>query len=224
MKPGFFGAGIRRLQTSFLIAGLLACLSAWFLILGRPGWDKSAVLILLPVLIVFWWIVIRTVRKNNQHFLLKDDRQGFMSGLRLDEKTAVMDGSNIYHFGHAHGLDAQPLGEVAYMLRSQGYRIVCFFDANIFYTLAEHGAFGSDKRHSVAILESIFGLTEDEIYVVSSGIQADKYILECLKYMPISFAVTNDRFRDYERQYPTVMVDNRWRKGVKVSGGEIKLR
>ena len=75
----------------------------------------------------------------------------------------------------------------------------------------------------MAMLEDIFGLKEDEIYVVPSGVQADKYILECLKYMPISFAVTNDRFREYANQYPTVMKDNLWRKGVMISGGQIKL-
>ncbi len=73
------------------------------------------------------------------------------------------------------------------------------------------------------MLEDIFGLKEDEIYVVPSGVQADKYILECLKCLPISFAVTNDKFRDYAHQYPTVMKDNLWRKGVVISGGEIKL-
>lgn len=146
-----------------------------------------------------------------------------MHGLRLDEKTAVLDGSNIYHLGHDNGLDAQPLGEIAHDLRAQGYRIVCFFDANIFYTLGEHGAFRSGKRHSLVMLERIFGLKENEIYIVPSGVQADKYILECLKNMPICFAVTNDRFRDYANQYPTVMKDNLWRKGVVISGDKIRL-
>ena len=135
----------------------------------------------------------------------------------------MIDGSNIYHLGHDHRLDAQPLGEIADLLRSQGYRVVCFFDANIFHTLCEHGAFPRDKRHSLELLSSIFGLEDDEIYVVPSGVQADKYILECLKNMPISFVVTNDKYRDYASKYPTVMKDNLWRKGVAISGGEVTL-
>lgn len=225
-KPGLnTGAWFWHALLMLLNFGLLACISAlslwWFL--RRPDLDNVPVLILLTALIIFWWFVNRRVRGNKQHFLLVNDRQGFMHGLRLDEKTAVFDGSNIYHLGHDNGLDAQPLGEIANLLRSQGYRIVCFFDANIFHTLGEHGAFRRDKRHSMAVLERIFGLKEDEIYVVPSGVQADKYILECLKYLPISFAVTNDKYRDYDSQYPTVMKDNLWRKGVVISGNEIKL-
>jgi hypothetical protein len=63
----------------------------------------------------------------------------------------------------------------------------------------------------------------DEIYVVPSGVQADKYILDCLKHLPISFTVSNDQFRDYTKKYPTVMKGNQWRKGIKISKNEIKL-
>lgn len=219
------GAWLWHPLLRLLYSGLLACISAltlwWFL--ERPDVDMVPALILLSALIIFWRFVNRIFRGNKQHFLLANDRQGFMQGLRLDEKTAVFDGSNIYHLGHENRLDAQPLGEMAHLLRSQGYRIICFFDANIFHTIGEHGAFQSDKRHSPAMLEPIFGLKEDEIYVVPSGVQADKYILECLKYMPISFAVTNDKYRDYASQYPTVMKDKLWRKGVVVSGNEVRL-
>jgi hypothetical protein len=156
------------------------------------------------------------------HSLLLNDRQGFMKHMRLDAKTAIFDGSNVYHFGNEHGLDAQPLGMLAHRLREEGYRIVCFFDANIFYTLQEHGAFTKDTRHSVDTLNDIFGLAADEIYVVPSGIQADRYILNALKYLPISFAVTNDRFRDFAKQYPEVM-KGQWRKGVVISKGELRL-
>jgi hypothetical protein len=225
-KPGLnIGARIQHTLLKLLNFALLACISAltlwWFL--WPLDVDSAQVLILLAVLVSIWWLVKRGVHANKQHFLLINDRQGFMHRLRLDEKTAVFDGSNIYHLGRENGLDAQPLGEIVDLLRSQGYRIVCFFDANIFHTLGEHGAFRKGTRHSLAMLEGIFGLKKDEIYVVPSGVQADRYILECLKHMPISFAVTNDRFRDYENQYPTVMKDNLWRKGVVVSGNEIKL-
>ncbi|OUS36934.1 hypothetical protein A9Q94_07605 [Rhodobacterales bacterium 56_14_T64] len=141
----------------------------------------------------------------------------------MDAKTAIFDGSNIYHFGRNNGLDAQPLGLIAHQLRVEGYRIVCFFDANIFYTLNEHGAFPRDQQHLVMMLEDIFGLRTDEIYVVPSGVQADKYVLDSLKHLPISFAVTNDQFRDYAKKYPTVMKGNQWRKGVVISKNEIKL-
>jgi hypothetical protein len=64
----------------------------------------------------------------------------------------------------------------------------------------------------------------NEIYIVPGGVQADQYILDCLKYLPYSFAVTNDRFRDYASKYPSVMKDNQWRKGVEISNNEIILQ
>ncbi|MEP6065248.1 MAG: hypothetical protein ABJ246_05385 [Paracoccaceae bacterium] len=207
----------------------LSAIALW-MFLGSPDIDRDSVFLLtVPilfawvVLLIYWWFFVGRNPENNQHFLLINDRQRFMHNLQLKAKTAVFDGSNIYHLGHENGLDAQPLGETVHLLRLQGYRIVCFFDANIFFTLGEHRAYGKGQRHSPSMLMETFGLKADEIYVVPSGIQADEYILECLKHLPISFAVTNDKYRDYAKQYATVMKDNQWRKGVAISNGEIRL-
>jgi len=214
----------------YLLTAVFA-LPLWW-ILMRPDIDRNIMLALLTGLIVLSLFVRRRLgatrlrqkdTRSKMHSLLVNDRQGFMRDLQLDAKTAIFDGSNIYHFGHSNGLDAQPLGEIANQLRDEGYRIVCFFDANIFYTLNEHGAFPSDQHHSLAKLEDIFGLSADEIYVVPSGVQADKYVLDSLNHLPISFAVTNDQFRDYAKRYPSVMKGNQWRKGVVISNNEIKL-
>jgi hypothetical protein len=225
-KSGFdLGTWLRNILKTVLSFSLLTATFAlplwWFLM--RPDMDRNVMLVLFAALIAAWFFVYRWLHATKPHYLLANDRQGFMRDLRLDAKTAIFDGNNIYHFGHDNGLDAQPLGEIANQLRTQGYRVVCFFDANIFYTLIEHGAFSSDQHHSLALLEDIFGLKTDEIYVVPSRVQADEYILEALKHLPISFAVTNDQFRDYAKKYPTVMKDNLWRKGVVISRNEIKL-
>ncbi len=234
-KPTFnFGTWLRNTLYTVLNFFLLTVISAlllwWFFMLPDMGWN--IILIILIVLIVVWLFVNRGLRATKSHkketqpkihSLLANDRQGFMRDLRLDAKTVILDGSNIYHFGHDNELDAQPLGMIAHQLRIEGYRIVCFFDANIFYTLKEHGAFPGDQQHSMAMLEDIFGLKADEIYVVPSGVQADIYVLNSLKYLPISFAVTNDQFRDYAKKYPTVMKGNQWRKGVVISKNEIKI-
>jgi uncharacterized membrane protein len=160
---------------------------------------------------------------HHTHFLIRNDRHSFMQDLHLDAKTAILDGSNIYHFGRANELDAQVLGMVVDQLRREGFRIVCFFDANIFYTLSDHGAFPSDQRHSVSMLDDIFGLKRKEIYVMPSRIQADKYILETMIHLKNSFAVSNDQFRDYAKHYATIMKGNQWRKSVMISKNEIKL-
>lgn len=192
--------------------------------------DTILMLEILLALGVVWAVVLgwgssarRKVDLRRTHFLLEHDKQGFMRHLRVDAKTAVLDGSNVYHFGHANDLDAQPLGLIAEQLRREGYRVVCFFDANIFYTLQEHGAFTKTERHELALLMDIFGLSAHEIYVVPSGVQADRFILNTLRHMPISFAVTNDQFRDYAKEYSEVMKGDQWRKGILISKNEIKM-
>ena len=205
-----------------LLLTSITALLLWWIFL-RPDIDPTVMLIGLPALIATWLLVYYRFGGREPHALLAHDRLGFMHDLRLDAKTAIFDGSNIYHLGHAHGFDARPLGELVAQLRLEGYRIVCFFDANIFYTLSEHGAFPSHQTHCVALLEDIFGLERNEIYVVPSGVQADKYVLESLRHLPISFAVSNDQYRDYAKDYASVMKDKYWRKGVVISHNEIKL-
>ncbi|RLJ98971.1 NYN domain-containing protein [Ruegeria conchae] len=216
---------VSRILKKLIGFGLLVCTFALALglLLEWSDIKIDPVLILLCAFVFVWLTAGRKSNVGKQHFLLANDRLGFMRSLRLDEKTVVIDGSNIYHFGHDNGLDAQPLSEIVRQLRSQGYRVICFFDANIYHTLSEHGAIPRRERHSLVLLQQIFGLDVSEIYVVPSGVQADVFILECLKYLPISFAVTNDKYRDYASEYPTVMSENLWRKSVAISDGKIKL-
>ena len=162
--------------------------------------------------------------RSRQHLLIRFDRHGFMSGLKLSKKTAVFDGSNIYHFGLDNKIGPVPLGALVSALRSEGYRIVCFFDANIYHTLHENRAFQKDSQgFSIRILQNIFELKPDEIYIVPTGYQADGFVIESLAHLPISFAVTNDRFRDYEKAYEFLAADNQWRKGVEIQGRQLNL-
>jgi hypothetical protein len=202
-----------------------------WLLKTKPEMSLGIVFALL-VLLVTWLVVWRRLHFasplhsasiSKGHTLLANDRNGFMSHLRLDAKTAIIDGSNIYHFGHDNDVGTDIIRLLAKQLRSDGYRVVCFFDANIFYTLASHNVLPIDKNHSLQLLEEMTGLERSEIYVVPSGVQADKYILDSLKHLPKSFAVTNDHFRDHAKQYPTVMKGDQWRKGVVIKGNEIRL-
>ncbi len=234
-KTGFnFGVWLRNtlyIVFNFSLLTAISVLSMWWFFM-RPDMNGNILMALLAVLITMWLFVYRKLQATKHckkatakklHSLLANDRQGFMRDLRLDTKTAIFDGSNIYYFGHDNKLDAQPLGAIVHQLRAEGYRIVCFFDASIFFRLIEHGAFLRNEQHSLALLEDIFGLRTDEIYVVPSGVQADKYVLDSLKHLPISFVVSNDKYRDYAKKYPTVMKGNQWRKGVIISKNEIKL-
>jgi hypothetical protein len=127
------------LVMSFTLLIAVCALSLWWFLM-RPDVDKYIMLALIGALIVLWAFVysglqaLKPRKKTTllqSHSLLINDHHGFMRDLRLDAKTAIFDGSNIYHFGHDNGLDAQPLGMIAHQLRTEGYRIVCFFDANI---------------------------------------------------------------------------------------------
>ncbi|WGI22955.1 hypothetical protein [Amylibacter sp. IMCC11727] len=196
----------------------------------QPVMDLWILLGAVVVWVGLAWLLFRpkTAQRSraaavDRHFLLAGDRQGVMVDLSLRERTAVIDGSNIYHFGHQNQLDAQVLGMIADQLRAQKFRIVCFFDASIFYTLSEHGAFLDREPHSWDLLCDIFGLNQHEIYVVPSGVQADKFILSCLRHLPKAVAVTNDQFRDYTKTYSDVMKGDEWRKGIFISKNEIKM-
>jgi len=88
----------------------------------------------------------------------------------------------------------------------------------------EYKTLPEGPAHTTYALGQVFGLEYSEIYVVPSGVQADRYVLSTLKHMPTSFAVTNDRFRDYGKVYADVMATNDWRKGVEVTGNELRLQ
>lgn len=210
---------------------------------GSPAEYALGFLISAIIGFLFWWashnlvwgiavmtfcalvfvITIFTNGKRTEHFLIHADQQGFMKALKLAGKTAIFDGSNIYHFGLDHGAGARPLKTLVQKLRADGYRIVCFFDANIYFTLRENGEFLRGEPFWIRILQTIFDLKATEIYVVPSGIQADGFIVETLSHLPKSFAVTNDRFRDYAAEYDFLAENNEWRKGVRIESGKLLL-
>jgi len=216
---------------SILLLTVLTTIPIWWIIQAPK--PNSTTTIALAVFVSIFWLLITYQRKKTrsigpgrrrlQHSLLAHDRQGFMAGLKLAQKTVIIDGSNLYHFGLNEELGTRALALIAQQLRIEGYRVVCFFDANIHYTLIKNGAASADQRHSLTTLSECFALGLDEIYVVPAGIQADKFILDSLKHLPISFTVTNDRFRDYAKAYPTVMTGDQWRKGVVVTNNEIRI-
>ncbi|MBV1865717.1 MAG: hypothetical protein KUG74_14950 [Rhodobacteraceae bacterium] len=194
--------------------GLLVGMATHMPIVGAGVAILSAVMLL----------ALNRRKTRSDNLLLNFDRQGFMKHLRLADKTALFDGNNIYHFGIKNGIGTTALWALVNTLRSEGYRIVCFFDANIYFTLRENSELKDPReRFSVLVLKEIFDLKPDEIYVVPSGHQADAFIVETLSVLPISFVVTNDRFRDYEGAHGFLAKDTQWRKGVEIKQGELRL-
>lgn len=231
VEPDSWAAHVGYVFTNVCVLTVLTVLPIlWIANQSLGGWLGPTFL----GMIAFWafiaWVgpraktrPVKRAKSIKEHFLLAGDTRGFMGTLELDAKTVLFDGSNLYHFGLAHGLGAQPVSLLAKQLRSEGYRIVCFFDANIFYTLIENGDYPAVREHNLNGLLAVFGISAGEIYIVPSGDQADKYILSSLKHLPKSFAVTNDQFRDYAKTYGDQMKGSLWRKGVSVKGNELKL-
>lgn len=196
-------------------------------IIGVLSWWASQSLVLGIIALVIcalFFVAFLFAKGKEEHFLFCADRNRFMKSLKLADKTAIFDGSNIYHFGLKHGVGVAALKTLIQNLRADGYRIICFFDANIFFTLRKNNEFQeSSERFLAIILRSLFGLNANEIYVVPSGIQADRFIVESLSHLPISFAVTNDRYRDFETEYDFLNKDKSWRKGVRIEQGKLLL-
>lgn len=203
--------------SQFLLSAIIGLLF-WWIFESLPFGIGAALLCLL------YFVALSFKRNRANHFLIYADQQNFMKTLKLADKTVIFDGSNIYHFGLENGVGRKALGILIQTLRSDGFRVICFFDANIYFTLRKNGAFqDTSKRFSIAILQDAFGLRETEIYVVPRGIQADRFIVESLSHLPVSFAVTNDRFRDYEAEYDFMVKDKQWRKGITIKEGTLLL-
>ena len=224
-KPKYLGDKF-DLQTTRPLPKLIAIFALSLgvgFVLGAVLNNPGAGLLAAAACIAFLMLIIINQGKPS-HFLVKYDQQSFIANLKLSQKTAIFDGSNIYHFVLANKLGALPLGALVSALRSEGYRIVCFFDANIYHTLRKNGAFPKSRaRFSIRILSYVFDLKPNEIYVVPKGIQADKFILESQSHLPISFIVTNDKFRDYKNSYEFLGKDTKWRNEVRIQKQELQL-
>lgn len=208
---------LSELFIAFLVPAIFGLVSWWVLQSIVSGISAFAIC-------AIFLIAVLSTKERKEHFLIHADWNGFMKSLILADKTAIFDGSNIYHFGLENGFGTKPLQTLIQKLRDDGYRIICFFDANIYFTLRENGEFLFHReRFSPAILQRIFGMKANEIYVVPSKIQADRFIVETLSHLPISFAVTNDRFRDFTAEYDFLAKNNEWRKGVRIKGGKLSL-
>ena len=222
------GGGLSLESLNILLLFIIIAVPAILLFTGS-GIDLKTLILVEAGLILFSYILVAikrrlTVKSPKGRFLITGDRQGFMKNLKLADKTVIFDGSNVYHFGLDNGVGTQALTALVKRLRSDGFRIVSFFDANIYFTLRDNGAFQSPQQvFKIEALQRVFGLRVDEIYVVPRGNQADKFVLESLAQLPVSFAVTNDRFRDYQAEYDFLTKDNQWRKGVEMSDGQLFL-
>lgn len=116
----------------------------------------------------------------------------------------LIDGSNVMHWkDNTPQLDT--LREVIAHLAGLGRVPAVIFDANAGYLLA--GRYQDDRAMARAL-----GLPEERVLVVPKGVVADSYLLSVARDhgAPI---VTNDRYRDWARDYPEIAAPGRLLRG-----------
>jgi hypothetical protein len=117
----------------------------------------------------------------------------------------LVDGSNVMHW--KDGLpQLQTVREVVWALEADGYSVGVVFDANAGYKI-------SDRYQDDYILALQLGVSAAQVFVVPKGTQADPHLLSTARKMRAR-VVTNDRFRDWAKQYPEVA-----RPGFLIWGG-----
>ena len=107
----------------------------------------------------------------------------------------VVDGSNVLHW-ERDTPDIQSVFHVAVALKSEGYIPVVWFDANVGYLIG-------DRYMGRAPLARMIGLPERQVFVAPKGTPADPLLLKDAVALKAR-VVTNDRFRDWEDEFPQI--------------------
>ena len=143
-----------------------------------PGDAQFAALLAAALLAVFGAITFRKTRASPARYVL-------------------IDGSNVMHWNSKRQNGAANIDmvrQVAQALEQTGHKALVIFDANAGYKLA-------DRYLNDTALARMLALSPAQVMVVPKGRQADEYLLRAArdKQAPI---VTNDRFRDWQDQFP----------------------
>lgn len=118
----------------------------------------------------------------------------------------VVDGSNVMHWA-GDPPTLEPVIRVLDDLEARGFTPGVIFDANAGYKLF-------DRYHGAASFAERLNLPSDRVFVVPKGTQADLYILQSARQLGAR-VVTNDRYRDWQEQFPEV-----GRRDFLIRGGE----
>ncbi|MDQ2094653.1 NYN domain-containing protein [Rhodalgimonas zhirmunskyi] len=126
------------------------------------------------------------------------------------ERRILIDGSNVMHWKDGTA-DIGIVRTVTQALADQGYTVGVIFDANVGYKL-------SDRYMNESQLARVLGLKSQQIMVSPKGQPADGFLLQAARDMDAPI-VTNDRFRDWQEDFPECAAPGRlihgsWRNGA----------
>lgn len=139
---------------------------------------------------------------------------------RID-KPIFIDGSNLIYWSKTQNIDIRPLAELCNYLRVANISFLVYFDANIKYVLETAGKPMFPKQRDTNDLQALFDLFIHEIEVVPGGTQADNFILQRAA-IENGLVISNDRYRDFDEEYPWIKNPNRVHRGG-VSGGNLYI-
>lgn len=128
----------------------------------------------------------------------------------LRGKRAVLDGSNILYW-RSRTPQIDTVRHVVRHLRKRGYRPKVFFDANAGYLVA-----GRYLRNTE--LARLLGLPPRQVTVAPKGMPADPLILATARDLKAP-VVSNDRFRDWQADFPETRQPGTLVRGGYRSGG-----
>jgi hypothetical protein len=125
----------------------------------------------------------------------------------------AVDGSNVLYWQDEIP-SLQTVREVVDALIRRGMRPVVWFDANVGYLVG-------DRYLGPVPLAKSLGLSERQVIVAPKGTPADPLVIEGARLLK-SRIVSNDRFRDWQDQYPEVREAMRFLRGS-IENGALRL-
>ena len=117
---------------------------------------------------------------------------------RRKKRLVILDGSNVMHWREGKP-EIQTVIAVVRYLEKRGYMPGVVFDANAGYLLM--GKYQHDRA-----LAQLLRLPEARVMVVPKGTPADPAILKAARDYGAP-VVTNDRFKDWAKDFPEVKTD-----------------
>ena len=125
----------------------------------------------------------------------------------------AVDGSNVLYW-QDETPSLQTVREVVDALKRRGMRPVVWFDANVGYLVG-------DRYLGPIPLAKSLGLSARQVIVAPKGTPADPLVIEGARLLK-SRIVSNDRFRDWQDQYPEVRQAMRFLRGS-IENGALRL-
>jgi len=150
--------------------------------------------VMIAVVVFFWAIVVWLAKRKPRPPL----------------SYVFIDGSNVMYWD-GQSPKIETVRDAVRLLVEKGYTPGVMFDANAGYHVSD----GYRHDHEFA---QMLGLPRDQVIVVGKGVQADPHLLQAARDLK-AMIVTNDRFRDWAKDFPEVRT-----RGHLIHGGYHKGR